>query len=550
MSDQDVISFVVTNAQILEAGLSASNVFTVSGGFIGSSLIDDWCLRDSAGAVKENHCRISFIDGFFCLSDVSNATYINGSSMVIGRKTLARLNEKDVLHIGPYKIRVSFEMSADEMSAGPQTIDRLFSVDEDELNLNRFDIIETQLEIQRTIALDPLLALDELEEKDKGRIDDSLIEEIKPDQEALQKAELATYLLAKDQNWQGPELLVQADSERDFDSAIFLKPQAKQTVLKLASSLNTVEKGFLSNANDMKQGSRLSTVERGSLSSIKTTATKQTTAIKQTTDLNRIEKGFLSKTKTKAEDFKRHSKNTLRKIKHQNWNLVTKESQMDEEVLDLLEKEMGMDFSQEAPAGEGNHLVTGPIFRGLGVNAASNDDAADLQLLSEEMGASLKAAIAGVLNIHKQVESSRYGGMNKNLQPIEDNPLRLGMTYEQTVLTMFDSNRSPVHLSAPAAIDESLKLVQHHNTAVETAISEALTHILNAFSPDVLMRRFMNYRRPGQLIHESQEEWAWNMYESYFKELASNRQQGFEKLFWEIFDQFYDKKLRDIQRES
>lgn len=544
MSDQEVISFVVTNAQILEAGLSASNVFTVSGGFIGSGLIDDWCLKDSAGAVKENHCRISFIDGFFCLSDVSNATYINGSSMVIGRKTIARLNEKDVLHIGPYKIRVSFEMSADEMSAGPQTIDRLFSVDEDELNLNRFDIIETQLEVQRTIAFDPLLALDELEEQDEGRVDESLIEEIKPDQEALQRAELATYLLAKDQNWQGPELLVQADSERDFDSAIFLKPQAKSHILKQASSLNTVEKGFLLKANKAKPTSPLNKVEKGSLSGAKVSEAKQAESF------NRVEQGFLSKAKIKADTFKNHSKNTLSKIKHKNWNLVTKESQMDEEVLDLLEKEMGMDFSQEVPAGEGNHLVTGPIFRGLGVNAASNDDAADLQLLSEEMGASLKAAIAGVLNIHKQVESSRYGGMNKNLQPIEDNPLRLGMTYEQTVLTLFDSNRSPVHLSAPAAIDESLKLVQHHNTAVESAISEALTHILNAFSPDVLMRRFMNYRRPGQLINESQEEWAWNMYESYFKELASNRQQGFEKLFWEIFDQFYDKKLRDIQRES
>lgn len=542
MSDQDVISFVVTNAQILEAGLSASNVFTVSGGFIGSGLIDDWCLKDSAGAVKENHCRIRFIDGFFCLSDVSNATYINGSSMVIGRKTLARLNEKDVLHIGPYKIRVSFEMSADEMSSGPQTIDRLFSVDEDELNLNRFDIIESQLEIQRQIALDPLLALDELEEQDDGSVENSLIEDIKPDQEALQKAELATYLLAKDQRWQGPELLVQADSERDFDSAIFLKPQAKRSALKQAASLNTESERFVSRVNNPPQTSHLTRVEKASLVT--------SSVSKQAKDLSRIEKGFLSKAKSKAENFKSHSKNTLSKIKSQNWNLVTKESQMDEEVLDLLEKEMGMDFSQEAPAGEGNHLVTGPIFRGLGVNAASNDNAADLQLLSEEMGASLKAAIAGVLNIHKQVESSRYGGMNKNLQPIEDNPLRLGMTYEQTVLTMFDSNRSPVHLSAPAAIDESLKLVQHHNTAVETAISEALTHILNAFSPDVLMRRFMNYRRPGQLIHESQEEWAWNMYESYFKELASNRQQGFEKLFWEIFDQFYDKKLRDIQRES
>lgn len=505
MSDQGVISFVVTNPQILEAGLSASNVFTVSGGFIGSGLTDDWCLKDGAGDVRESHCRIVYVDGFFCLSDVSNATYINGSLMAVGRKTLARLNEKDVLNIGPYKIRVSFELSADEMSQGPQTIDRLFSVDEDELNLNRFDLVQDQAQAhsQPHIAYDPLLALDELEEH---VVEEDLINEPEPDQEELDKEALTEYLLAQDQVWKGPELLVQADSERDSDSAIALQTSSQKKPLSLSKTIEKEES-----------------------------------------------KGLFSKAKSKAESFKQNSKktiSTLTKKTHNNWNLATKESQMDEEVLDLLEKEMGMDFSQEAPEGEGNHLLTGPIFRGLGVNAANNDNAADLQLLSEEMGASLKAAIAGVLDIHKQVETSRYGGMNKNLQPIEDNPLRLGMTYEQTVLTMFDSNRSPVHLSAPAAIDESLRLVQHHNAAVENAISEALTHVLNAFSPETLMRRFMSYRRPGQFVNESQEEWAWGMYESYFKELSSNRQQGFEKLFWEIFDQFYDKKLRDIQREN
>ncbi len=46
--------------------------------------------------------------------------------------------------------------------------------------------------------------------------------------------------------------------------------------------------------------------------------------------------------------------------------------------------------------------------------------------------------------------------MNKSLQPIEDNPLRLGLDYDETIQVMFDSQRSIVQLSAPAAIEEKV----------------------------------------------------------------------------------------------
>jgi type VI secretion system protein ImpI len=64
------------------------------------------------------------------------------------------------------------------------------------------------------------------------------------------------------------------------------------------------------------------------------------------------------------------------------------------------------------------------------------------------------------------------------------------------------------------------------------------------------MRRFAAYRRPGQTYPKSTDAWAWKMYRSYYKELVSNRQRGFEKLFWEVFDQAYDKALRKKQAEQ
>ena len=40
------------------------------------------------------------------------------------------------------------------------------------------------------------------------------------------------------------------------------------------------------------------------------------------------------------------------------------------------------------------------------------------------------------------------------------------------------------------------------------------------------------------------DDWAWGMYTHYYDELASARQRGFEKLFWEVFEQAYDRALR------
>ncbi|MPY24023.1 type VI secretion system-associated FHA domain protein TagH [Shewanella psychropiezotolerans] len=225
---------------------------------------------------------------------------------------------------------------------------------------------------------------------------------------------------------------------------------------------------------------------------------------------------------------------------------------MDEKTLDLLESELHTDFDKNSVPSihpVGNHLTAGPLFRGLGVQLGDVRDSEQMQAISVDLGASLKAAISGILSLHDTASQGRYQLMNKNLQPIEDNPLRLGLNYEDTVKTLFDDDRSPVHLSSASAITESLQSVEQHNQAVQTAISEALDYILMAFSPEKLLKRFSQYRKSSDANLETGDKWAWSMYEKYYAELTSNRQKGFEKLFWEVFEQAYDRKLRELQRD-
>lgn len=190
------------------------------------------------------------------------------------------------------------------------------------------------------------------------------------------------------------------------------------------------------------------------------------------------------------------------------------------------------------------HLAATPLLRGLGssLTVRNSQDADDFL---EEAGRTLQAAIKGLLELQQRQSSLS----DKHLRPLEDNPLRLNMDYATALNVMFAEGKSPVHLAAPAAVSESLRNVRHHEEANRAAIVESLRILLDAFSPQSLMRRFIQYRRSHELCQPLDDAGAWQMYSHYYDELASDRQQGFELLFNEVYAQVYDRVLREKQRE-
>ncbi|EAS1758235.1 type VI secretion system-associated FHA domain protein TagH [Salmonella enterica] len=190
------------------------------------------------------------------------------------------------------------------------------------------------------------------------------------------------------------------------------------------------------------------------------------------------------------------------------------------------------------------HLAVTPLLRGLG-GSLTLRNTADADSFLEEAGRTLQAAISGLLDLQLR----RNSLSDKHLRPLEDNPLRLNMDYDTALNVLFAEGKSPVHLAAPAAVGESLRNIRHHEEANRVAIVESLRVLLDAFSPQSLMRRFVQYRRSHELRHELDDAGAWRMYCDYYDELASSRQQGFELLFNEVYAQVYDRVLREKQQE-
>lgn len=193
---------------------------------------------------------------------------------------------------------------------------------------------------------------------------------------------------------------------------------------------------------------------------------------------------------------------------------------------------------------ENAYVTISPLLREMNVQIPLQNSQ-DINDILGEVGKTLKVAIDGLLALQQEQNSLS----DKHLRPIEDNPLRLNLDYSSTMDILFGNQKSPVHLSAPAAVSESLNNLLIHNEANKVAILSALTAILQAFSPVVLLSRFENYRRSNE-TKEKNAAWAWEMYENYYQELTSTRQKGFEKLFWEVYAQAYDKSLRDHQNKG
>ncbi len=215
------------------------------------------------------------------------------------------------------------------------------------------------------------------------------------------------------------------------------------------------------------------------------------------------------------------------------------EPMLDEEFIDVPNPERDYSYEQNDSQSFESVAIT-PLMRGMGCifNFSDSQQANDFL---EEAGRVLESAIRGMLLL----EQDRIR-INKQLQPVEDNPLRLGLDYDKTLETMFGKQQSQVHLTPSAAVWECLSFLRLHKYASRLAVNEALTRVVDTFSPDTLMTRFQRYRR-DHMVDINDPSWGWEMYNHYFEELKSTRQQGIERLFQEVYEQVYDKALRDLR---
>ncbi|WFE70787.1 type VI secretion system-associated FHA domain protein TagH [Halomonas sp. M1] len=505
----DAITLVVTNSEQLEGRSTSSFVFYNEGGTLGSSTHDDWLLQDHGGRIRSSHAEITKIDGKFCLIDLSGHTFINRTTLPIGRNRKVALRDGDELLIGEYRLKVHLG-DRHSWQPGVHSLATLIDEEHDEVTTHgaawpteRGNTFSHEAEkgdpmealggaLPGSIQHDPMVALDR-EEKSSYPM------------ESLE----AMALSERKHTYSG-----HVSQERSYQERSFQSPSSQNQSFKKPSfrrSPSFQDRSFEDNRGPQQERHD----ELLSLPVARTPngKTNYETSIYETT--------------------------------------AQRSSGMDERQINDLERSVGEQLEdrwQKPTTQSLGHVGADPLLRGLGLDLSFRDSE-EQQAFLEEAGHTLRATIDGLRLLQQAQNDTKYPLRDRRLQPIEDNPLRLGQSYEETAETMFSAQRSPVHLSAPEAVAECLRHQGQHQAAVEEAIGHALGAILDAFSPEALLKRFHAYRGAGNRI-EDEGGWAWEMYHYYYRELNSGRQQGFQKLFWEVFEQAYDQSVRKQQREE
>ncbi|WP_331298126.1 type VI secretion system-associated FHA domain protein TagH [Methylobacterium oryzae] len=502
------LTLVVDNTALLEGGTRSSMVFPAEGGLIGSAADCTWTLIDRLQTVDGHHARVFQADGQFCVEALSTrGVRVNHSVRALGPGEPFRISDADRLSIGRFDMTAFLIQRVDEASRAAKSEDwaRKFISVESIVDPRREEEEHRNLLDETLVAqhgLDPFSARLKQNEEDKDPLSFladrtvrqgdpvtsdpvAALNRESPPEGGTNAAGLEMYVLGRPIEGQRPE------SPDDLlpTSAYFAPQRVKDTSMKAA--------------------------EHGRLDF-------PLAGIRDELD------SYLGELENNMRDRKAHAARGPDEV-------AARDAWLGEVPL-AEEREVARDDLVD-------HVVLRPLCAALGLPVTSLTGP-EADRLAADIGEALRAAIDGLRRLSQDRSAAGVLASDTHLHAIEDNPLRLAGDADEAVRDLFLVH-SPVHLSAKTAIGESIASIEHHQAAAAVATEAALKAIFAALSPVTLARRFLKYKghvpRTGDL-----DAWHWGMYQHYYREIASDRQGGLARLFWEVFRQVHDREMRTL----
>jgi type VI secretion system FHA domain protein len=130
-------------------------------------------------------------------------------------------------------------------------------------------------------------------------------------------------------------------------------------------------------------------------------------------------------------------------------------------------------------------------------------------------------------------------------KPRENNPLKFSANVEDALHNLL-VKRNPAYLDTPAAFEDAFADVRHHQLAMLAGMRAAFDDMLRRFSPDALRAQFDV--KPGRkaAFGFSTSARYWDSYEEYYRELTSDADDCFRRLFGDQFARSYEEQLKRL----
>jgi type VI secretion system protein len=190
-----------------------------------------------------------------------------------------------------------------------------------------------------------------------------------------------------------------------------------------------------------------------------------------------------------------------------------------------------------SPANEGDLMSV--VLAAAGIEGVEPS-----QELAETLGAVLRVSVGGVMDVlrtrERMKDDMRLRGTT--FKPQHNNPLKFSANVDDAFHNML-VKRNTAYLSPPDAVDDALRDVRDHQSAIIAAMRLAFESMLAHFDPTRLQEDFDKQMKKGSILGVPAKLRYWDLYREKYGELAKDGDGSFRTLFAEEFTKAYEEQL-------
>jgi type VI secretion system protein len=199
-----------------------------------------------------------------------------------------------------------------------------------------------------------------------------------------------------------------------------------------------------------------------------------------------------------------------------------------------------------APAGAGADLLRA-FLEGAGIeDTALADDDPDGTL--RMVGQMFRDMVAGLHEIlrSRTAFKSEFRIERTMIQQTQNNPLKISPTADEALAVLLRQSKSG-YLPPVEAVRQGVDDIKAHQLAVIAGLQVALVALLQEFDPENLKQRLEQQRSVlANLMPGAKNAKAWEIYEAFYKEVATEAEQGFDGIFGREFRRAYEEQLKKL----
>jgi type VI secretion system protein len=199
-----------------------------------------------------------------------------------------------------------------------------------------------------------------------------------------------------------------------------------------------------------------------------------------------------------------------------------------------------------APAGAGADLLRA-FLEGAGVEdmALADDDPDGTMRMVGQMFRDMVAGLHEILR-SRTAFKSEFRIERTMIQQTQNNPLKVSPTADEALAVLLRRSKSG-YLPPVEAVRQGVDDIKAHQLAVIAGLQVALVALLQEFDPENLKQQLEQQRSVlANLMPGAKNAKAWEIYEAFYKEVASQAEQGFDGIFGREFRRAYEEQLKKL----